>query len=86
MPRSLPPPRYLPMSQVISTKLTQNAYSRVTFYARKHGLSNAEIFRSLIRAGWAYLHDGQDCDMPLGTNIPLQELPEVQPVEQEVAA
>jgi hypothetical protein len=83
MPRSLPPPRYQPMSQVISTKLTQNAYNRVTLYARQHGLSNAEIFRSLIKAGWAYLHDDQDCDMPLGVDVRLQELPAEEPVLQE---
>jgi len=69
----LPPSLFPQMSPALGVRLTQNAYARITTYCQMNGISQSELLRGLIKTGWAAHFDNQNIDMPLGTNVPLQQ-------------
>jgi hypothetical protein len=55
----------------ITVKYSKCAYARLQTYVLTSGIPMAELVRSLVKIGWAVLHEGDDLDMPLGTTIKL---------------
>jgi hypothetical protein len=78
----MPPPLYQRLSEPLSTKLTVPAHHRITELARTSGMNTSEVMRSLMKVGWAYLNDGQNFDMPIGTHVLLEGFEDTRPAAE----
>jgi hypothetical protein len=72
MPLPLQPSSIVKLHEAtVGSKFTKCAYARLQTYCMANEITMSDLVRRLVKTGWAIHFDGQDIDMPPGTDIKL---------------